>query len=168
LCVSYSDSSTSSWRCQARLPLFPLSIRNGAPRKQEHAICRSLPPLAPDAAPVPAPAAPVPAPALPRVCKQISAHVTGRFASQLSSPSALPRYLSPPICRQEGRQNEPDTDESPAMQAMLMCVCVCVCVRVSVCAHTPVHVHMREGEKRDVCSKVEGGLPPVAGAWPTS
>lgn len=68
------------------------------------------------------------------VCKQICAHVTSRFASQLSSPSALPRYLCPPIFRQkEGRMSQTLTNRAPA--SMLMCKCRC--------AHTLVHVYVR-------------------------
>lgn len=76
---------------------------------------------------------------LPWVCKQICAHVTSRFASQLSFPSALPRNLSPPICRQkEGRMSLTLTNRAPA--SMLMCVCLC--------AHAPVHLYVR-GRKRE-------------------
>lgn len=121
VCVAFSLSHLQlalSWQAS---PL-PLSVHNGAQSKP--AVRLSLPPLAL---------------ALLWVCKQISAHVTIRFASQLSSPSALPRYLCPPICRQkEGRMSQTLTNRAPA--SMLMCVCLY--------AHAPVHVYVRRRQER--------------------
>lgn len=65
--------------------------------------------------------------ALPWVCKQISAHVTSRFASQLSSALALPPLPLSSNLQAERRQNEPDTDEWDA--------CKHAHVYVSACAH---------------------------------
>lgn len=123
-CVVFSLSHLQlalSWQAS---PL-PLSVLNGAQR--EPAVCLSLPPLA------------LALSALPWVCKQISAHVTSRFASQLSSPSALPLYLCSPICRQkEGRMSQTLTNRAAA--SMLMCMCLY--------AHTHVHVFVRGRQER--------------------
>lgn len=99
--------------------LLPLSVHNGA---QKERVFLPLPP-----------------PALPGVCKQISAHVISRFASQLSSPSALPRLLCPPICRQK---------EAERAAADEWCSCEHARVRVSVCAQLrAAHVHVRRRQE---------------------
>ena len=125
-CVVFSLSHLQlalSWQAS---PL-PLPVLNGAQRERA---CDS-----------PFPSSPCSCSALPWVCKQICAHVTSRFASQLSSPSALPRWLCPPICRQkEGRMRQTLTNGAPA--SMLMCVCVCACV--SVCTHPCACICERE------------------------
>lgn len=121
-CVVFSLSHLQlalSWQAS---PL-PLSVLNGAQR----------------ACSLPFPSSPCSRSALPWVCKQISAHVTSRFASQLSSPSALPLYLCPPICRQkEGRMSQTLTNRAAA--SMLMCMCLY--------AHTHVHVFVRGRQER--------------------
>ena len=140
-CVVFSLSHLQlalSWQAS---PL-PLSIHNGA--RREPAVRLPLPPLA-----------------LPWVCKQISAHVTSRFASQLSSPSALPRFLCPPICRQkEGRMSQTLTNRAPASMLMLMCMCLCMCL----CVHTPVRVYARMRQERHL-QQSRGRPWPVMCAW---
>lgn len=136
--VSHSASCTSSWLCHGRLPFF---------------LFQSIMVLRERACDSPFPSSSCSA--LPWVCKQISAHVTSRFASQLSSPSALPCYLCPPICRQkEGRMSQTLTNRAPA--SMLMCMCLY--------AHTPVPVYVRGREKRHL-QQSQGRPRSVICAW---
>lgn len=137
VCLCCILSPTSSWLCRGRLP--PVLFQSLMVLREPE-IRLSLPPLAL---------------ALSRVCKQISAHVTSRFASQLSSPSALPRFLYPPICRQkEGRMSQTLTNGAPA--SMLMCLCLY--------AHTPVHVYVRGRQERHL-QQSQGRPWSVTCAW---
>lgn len=140
--VSHSGSCTSSWPCRGRLPFFFFFFLF-----QSIMVLRERPANSP----FPSSARS----ALPWVCKQISAHVTSRFASQLSSPSALPCCPCPPICRQkESRMRQTPTNRAPA--SMLMCVWLC--------AHTPVHVYVRGREKRHL-QQSQGRPRSVICAW---